>query len=129
MKSRRARRALAATVLLTLTSLGGAATSASAVERPDLPGVSSGATVSATTGWIVYEGPFRSYATCDARAKVIRAIYGGSHHGAVAATQCVMLPLPTCPTKWGVMLEVKYIKGVGGGGGGAWSVDPAATAA
>lgn len=130
MNTTRPRRALvAATILLALASVGGAAASASGCERPDASVASTGATVTSTTGWRVYEGPFKSYATCDARARAIRAIYGGTHHGAVAATQCVMLPLPTCPTRWGIMLEVKYVTGVGGGGGGTWSVDPAATAA
>jgi hypothetical protein len=41
-----------------------------------------------------------------------------------AATKCVLGYSQTCPPKFGIMLFVQYVTGVGGGAGG-WRIEPA----
>jgi hypothetical protein len=41
-----------------------------------------------------------------------------------AATKCVLGYSQTCPPKFGIMLFVQHVTGVGGDGGG-WQIEPA----
>ncbi|MCB2175072.1 MAG: hypothetical protein KQH57_04655 [Actinomycetales bacterium] len=83
------------------------------------------ATPAMVSDWTWYEGPFSSYSKCEARAAYIRHVYGGTHYGAIVDTKCAAVYLPyTCPPKIGISLLVKSITGVGGGGGGTWSIRP-----
>jgi hypothetical protein len=116
-----ARRALASLIIALLSALG-LATQANADSR--LISLVDSSTPSATLiAWVPYEGPFQSYGSCQARAGMVMEAYGGTYQGAVAGTKCVLGYSQTCPPKFGIMLFVQYVTGVGGGDG--WRIEPA----
>lgn len=118
------RRVLVTLVVSLLSLLGPVAAATAAPVATAAP--TALVTPAGTTDWVVYEHAFKSYATCEARAAVVRQVYGGTHHGAVAVTKCKSIYLASCHGM-GIALLVRYVSGEGGGGGGTWAVQPNAS--
>lgn len=106
-------RGVAAVCVAVLVSFG-ATSGAGAAPVSDAQGPPA-ATLAGETLWQWYEGPFKSPATCEARARVIKDIYGGTHHGAINKTKCAYGTSPLqCPAVTGTMLYVKKVVVEGG---------------